>query len=292
MSLSTQHARWAPYAFLFPYLAIFCVFMVYPLFQSLWLAFNQTYGPEFSTFVGFRNFANLMGDPRFWTALKNTFFFAIFSVTLQMPMSLGLAMLLNRPGLKGRTFFRLVFFSPSLVGLVFVAMMFSLMLGENRGLVNEVLSSVFPFFPETFPWLQRYVMPALILASLWMYVGFNMIYFLAALQNVSQDLLEAAALDGAGPWQRFWNVTLPEIRPVFGFVMLLSIIGSLQLFELPYVLLQGPGPEDRGLTLVMYLYQTGFEQNDLGFASAIGWTLALILIALAYAQRRLLASTS
>jgi ABC-type sugar transport system permease subunit len=97
-----------------------------------------------------------------------------------------------------------------------------------------------------------------------------MIYFLAALQNVSRETLEAASIDGAGPWQRFRHVILPEIKPVFGFVALLSVIGSLQLFELPFILLDGPGPAQRGLTLVMYLYQNGFDRNDLGFASAIG----------------------
>jgi len=121
-----------------------------------------------------------------------------------------------------------------------------------------------------------------------MYVGFNMIYFLAALQSVSQDGLEAAEIDGASPWQRFRHVIFPEIKPVAGFVVLLSIIGSLQLFELPYVLLGGAGPERRGLTIVMYLYQNGFERNDLGFASAIGWTLAILLVGLAIGQRKLM----
>jgi len=166
-------------------------------------------------------------------------------------------------------------------------MMFSLMLGEHGGLVNVMLHAVVPGFPSEFPWLQNYVMPSLILASLWMYVGFNMVYFLAALQSVSQDAIDAANIDGANALQRFFYVTLPEIRPVVGFVVLLSVIGSLQLFELPFVLLGGPGPERSGLTLVMYLYQNGFERNDLGFASAIGWTLAIILMGARLIQRRL-----
>jgi ABC-type sugar transport system permease subunit len=120
-----------------------------------------------------------------------------------------------------------------------------------------------------------------------MYVGFNMVYFLAALQSVNNDALEASAIDGASAWQRFRHVIIPDIQPVAGFVVLLSIIGSLQLFELPLILLNGPGPENRGLTLVMYLYQNGFERNDLGFASAVGWTLAIILMSLAFLQRRL-----
>jgi ABC-type sugar transport system permease subunit len=128
-------------------------------------------------------------------------------------------------------------------------------------------------------------MPALIIAALWMSVGFNMIYFLAALQNVSAECLEAAAIDGANAWQKFVHVILPDIAPVTGFVVLLSLIGSFQLFELPFILLNGPGPENRGLTVVMYLYEYGFEIGDLGYASAIGWTLALVLVGFTVLQR-------
>lgn len=285
MQASTSHPRWAPYVFIAPFLIIFCIFMVYPLVQSIVLAMQQTFGPKTTMFVGLKNFRDLLGDRFFWIALRNTFVFAIASVALQLPLSLGLAMVLNRDGLKGRALFRLIFFSPSLVGIVFVAMMFALMFHERDGLVNAVLRTLIPNFPPEFPWLQLYVMPALILAGLWMSVGFNMIYFLAALQSVSQETLEAADVDGANRWQKFRHVILPSIAPVAGFVTLFSLIGSFQLFELPFILLNGPGPENRGLTVVMYLYQYGFETGDLGYASAIGWTLALILVGFAVLQR-------
>jgi ABC-type sugar transport system permease subunit len=285
--LSTSHPRWAPYVFMAPFVLIFCTFMVYPLVQSIALATQQTYGPKTTAFVGLKNFADLFADRFFWLAMRNTLVFAVGSVVLQLPLSLGLAMLLNRPQLKGRALFRLIFFSPSLVGIVFVAMMFALMFHEREGLVNVLLRAVIPHFPREFPWLQRHVMPALIIATLWMSVGFNMIYFLAALQSVDRECLEAADIDGANGWQKFLYVILPEIAPVTRFVMLLSLIGSLQLFELPFILLNGPGPENRGLTVVMYLYQYGFEVGDLGYASAIGWTLALVLMGLTVIQRLL-----
>jgi ABC-type sugar transport system permease subunit len=285
--LSTTHPRWAPYLFIAPFVVIFCAFMVYPLGQSMILATQQTFGPKTSAFVGLRNFTDLVVDPFFWLAMRNTAVYAAASVALQLPLSLGLAMLLNRPGLKGRALFRLIFFSPSLVGIVFVAMMFGLMLHEREGLVNILLRAAIPHFPREFPWLQAYVMPALIIASLWMSVGFNMIYFLAALQGVDRECLEAADIDGANGWQKFRAVILPEIAPVTRFVVLLALIGSFQLFELPFILLNGPGPENRGLTVVMYLYQYGFEVGDLGYASAIGWTLALVLIGLTVMQRLL-----
>jgi ABC-type sugar transport system permease subunit len=287
LRLSTSHPRWAPYVFMAPFMVIFCTFIAYPLVQSMVLALQQTFGPKTAVFVGLQNFRDLFADGLFWLAMRNTFVFATASVALQLPLSLGLAMLLNRPGLKGRAVFRLIFFSPSLVGMAFVAMMFALMFHERNGLVNAFLRAVIPHFPVEFPWLQSYVMPALILATLWMTVGFNMIYFLAALQGVNADCLEAAAIDGANAWQKFVHVILPDIAPVTGFVVLLSLIGSFQLFELPFILLNGPGPESQGLTIVMYLYQYGFEIGDLGYASAIGWTLALVLMGFAVVQRLL-----
>lgn len=268
---------WVPWLFLAPFLLTLGVFLAWPLVQSVLMSFQQTYGPKTSAWVGFANFTFLLQDPLFWKALRNTATFAAASVFLQLPLSLGLAMLLNRPGLRGRSFFRLIFFAPSLVGLVFVGLLFALMFEKRSGLVNTLLHAVFPLFDPEFAWLQQYVMPALIIAALWLYVGFNMIYFLAALQNVPEELLEAASLDGAGPWDRFRHVVLPEILPIVSFVVLLSLLGSFQLFELPFILLNGPGPDNRGLTVVMYLYQTGFSSGDLGYASAIGWMLAFIL---------------
>ena len=286
MSAAPRAQRYAPYLFLSPFLLAFAVFTVYPLFQSIYLITQQTFGPSTSRFVGLDNLAFLMRDPQFWTAMFNTAVFAAGSVLIQLPCSLGLALLLNRPDIRGRAVFRLIFFSPSLVGLVFVGVLFSLIFEKRTGLLNQALAAMTGgWWDIEFPWLQSYVMPALILAALWMYVGFNMIYFLAALQNVSQDLQEAATVDGAGPWQKFLHVTLPAIRPVATFVVLLTLIGSFQLFELPYLLLGGAGPDDQGLTAVMYLYFTGFETNDLGYASAIGWSLAVLLFGFAIMQK-------
>jgi ABC-type sugar transport system permease subunit len=132
------------------------------------------------------------------------------------------------------------------------------------------------------------VMPALVLTSLWMYVGFNMIYFLAALQAVDQELYEAARVDGANAWQQFWAVTLPGIRPVAIFVLITATIGSFQLFELPYIMLNNSsGPNKAGLTIVMYLYNSGFVTGDLGYASAVGWTLALGVLLISLLQAKL-----
>lgn len=274
---------WA-YLLLAPFLVLFALFTAYPIFRSLALSTQQTFGPGTALSVGVDNYRAIFRDPLFYKALLNTTIFTLGSVFIQLPLSLGLAMLLNKPGLRGRSFFRAIFFAPSLVGLVFVAMIFSLLLEKRTGLINRVLHATIGF-PLDFPWMQQFAMGALIVAALWMYVGFNMVYFLAALQNVSRELEEAAHIDGAGPWQRFLNVTLPAIAPVGSFVVLLSIIGSFQLFELPWIMFQGPGYDNRALTVVMYLFQAGFEVGDLGYASAVGWLLAVILIGAALAQK-------
>ncbi len=280
--------RLAPYVFVSPFIVLFCVFMLYPLAQSVRYAFLTTNGPKNVVFVGFDNFQFLLQDPDFWTAVKNTAIFAFFSVFLQLPLSLGLAVLLNARWLKGAKFFRLAFFSPHLVGQVFVAVLFSLIFTPRFGLLNRAIHAMTGSGLET-KWLMNpsLVMPALVLTALWMYVGFNMIYFLAALQAVERDLYEAAQVDGANKWQQFLHVTIPGIKPVAVFVVLMGTIGSFQLFELPFVLLNGPGPNNSGLTIVMYLYQTGFQTGDLGYASAIGWALVIIILTISLIQARI-----
>lgn len=285
---SSNRSRWAPYLFLLPFFAVFAVFVAYPLGHSMQLAFHQTYGPTSSEYVGLSNFRTLLRDADFWKAVRNTVIFTVGAIVTQVPAALGLAMLLNRPGVRGRAFWRLIFFAPSLVGLAFVAILASLVFLKNTGLLNVALHNLVGFDRE-FPWLERHVMAALIIAAFWMYVGFNMVYFLAALQNVERGLIEAATIDGANAWGRFRHVTLPSIWPVGTFIVLLSLIGSFQLFDLPYLLLKENGkpmggPDNQGLTIVMYLYQHGFERGDLGYASAIGWLLALLLIGFAVVQ--------
>ncbi len=276
-----QRVAWV---FLVPFLLVFVAFTVWPLALAVVLSLRQTYGPGAWVYVGFSNFAHLASDSQFYVALRNTLVFTAASVFVQLPLALGLAMLLNRRRLLGKGLFRLIFFSPQLVGLVFVAIMARVMFEKRTGLVNQSLHTLIGLDLD-FPWLDRYVMSALVLTALWLYVGLNMIYFLAALQNVPDELVEASSIDGAGPLDRFRHVTIPAIRPVAGFVVLLSIIGSLQLFELPFIMFDGGGPESRALTLVTYLYQTGFEMGDLGYASAIGWMLALLLIGFTIGQR-------
>jgi len=280
MSADREHSGAAPWILLGPFLLIFGVFTLYPLARSVTLSLQQTFGPEATAWVGLANFRVLLTDPLFHKSVVNTLVFTAGSVFIQLPVALGLALLLNRRGLPGRGVLRLAFFAPQLVGMAFVAMLGRVVFEKNTGLLNRALHQLVGFDLE-FAWLEQHVMWTLILTALWMYAGFNMIFFLAALQNVDPELEEAAKIDGADALRRFFVVTLPAIRPVAGFVVLLSIIGSLQLFELPFLMLIGGGADNRGLTIVTYLYQTAFEEGNLGYASAIGWGLAMLLAAFA-----------
>lgn len=283
-----QH-KVAPYLFVSPFLVLFAVFGCWPIVKSLILAFYATNGPKDHVFVGLSNFKFLLSDADFHTAVYNTVIFAICSVFLQLPLSLGMALLLSARWLKGRDYLRLAFFSPNLVGQVFVGVLFSVLYVPQYGLINKSLHALFGI-PLDMKWLGNpaLVMPALVLTSLWMYVGYNMIYFLAALQAVDKGLYEAAMVDGANGWQQFVAVTLPGIKPVAVFVLITATLGSFQLFELPYLMLNNSsGPNKAGLTIVMYLYNSGFVTGDLGYASAIGWTLALGMVLISLVQMRL-----
>lgn len=299
MAAQTRHSRWAAYFFLAPFLLIFCAFTVYPLFQSLVLSTQRTFGPGTTTFVGGENYRNLWHDPLFWKAVANTSYFAVGCLLTQMPCALGLAMLLNGKFIRGRAIFRLVFFSPSLMGMVFIALLIGIIFAKNTGLVNIFLHDItyflhwtgLPVFSAEYPWLEEHVRPMMVMTALWIFTGLNMVYFLAALQNVSPELLEAAAVDGAGAWRRFWHVTLPSIRPVASYIALLSLLGSFQLFELPYILfmttINENGPHDQGLTIVMYLYKYDFEIGNLGYGCTIGLVLAFMLIVFGVCYRLL-----
>jgi len=288
MNTRLTRKRWTPYLFVAPFFIVFATFMVYPLITSVWLSLHQSRGFQYQVFVGADNFVRLFRDPIFWKSVRNTFYFAAGTFLVQLPLALVLALIVNSKRVRGRSFFRLAFFSPVLVAGVFIAIIFGLAYDTRAGLVNDMLSR-FVFTRVFIPWLEdeRWIMPAVILAGVWQWSGFNMIYFLAGLQGIRQELYEASAMDGANTWQVFWHITLPSLRPVMTFVFVLSMIGSLQLFDLPWVLTNGNGgPNDSAMTMVMYLYKNGFQFVNLGYAATIGWVLFAIIMAISVIQLR------
>jgi ABC-type sugar transport system permease subunit len=289
--MKVRHKGPAPYLFLSPYLLLTGIFFLVPFINAITLAFYETNGPRSRAFVGLDNFRFLLHDTNFHTALFNTTIFALVSVLIQLPLAMGLALLLNSGGSRIRGVFRLMFYSPNLVGQVLVGILFSVLFTPRYGLITRGTDALLRWGIEA-RWLTDppLIMPAIVLSSLWLWVGFNMIYFLAALQTVDKSLEEAARIDGASPWQVFWHVTLPSMRHVVVFVVIMSVIGSYQLFELPITLLSesyGFGAKNAGLTLITYLNFYGFRSGDLGLGSAVGWVVAVIIFTISLIQIRI-----
>lgn len=280
----TWQYRCAPYFFLSPFVILAGIFLGYPLVRSFLLSLHKTIGPAHATFVGGANYRFLSHDLRFGFALLNTAVFTAVYVALQTPLSLGLALLLSSGRVRLRSFFRFAFFSTYLVGQVFVAVVF-FQLFMPHGLINQLIALVLPH-AQPINWLSdpNLAMVCVLVAALWLYSGYGMIYLLAALAAVDRRLYDAAKADGAGSFSILWHVTLPSIRPVLAYLVIAGTIMGFQLFELPYVLLQGYGPGGRGLTIVMYLFAIGFGTGDLGYASAIGWALLAILLVISIGQ--------
>ncbi len=265
-----------------PAVIILALFTFLPMILSLFWSFTEYTGLGSPRWVGFANYTDLLSDPLFLQASANTAFFAVATMVVGPALGLAAALLLNRK-IRGRIFYRAAFFLPVTIALVAVAAVWKLLLNQN-GIVNNVLGLV---GIPAHDWLAdpSTALPAIAVASIWQGFGFEMVVFLAALQGVSSELLEAASLDGASAWQRFWHVTLPFLRPTFVFVYVIGIIGAFQVFDQVYVMTQG-GPINSTLTIVYYLINR-FRALDLGHASAIAYLLVAVLVGLSYLQIRL-----
>lgn len=274
-----------PYLFLLPFFLIYAVFLVYPVFAALRLSFYEASAFGDDTFTGLDNYARLAQDPRYLEALKNTTIYALASVFILSPLALLVAVAIRSfvvPTATFKSFYRVVFFLPFITSFVVIALMFNLVFNDDYGLLNSALSAL---GLPTVDWLrdERVALVAVILVGIWTYLGINALYFLAGLQNIPEEVIEAARVDGANRLQIFWRVTLPLLRPVILFVVVQATIFSYQIFEIPFLLTEG-GPSDATLTLAIYLYEVGFRQFDRGYASAIGYSMAIIAIVLATLQ--------
>ncbi len=269
-------ARATPYLMLAPMVALFLLFFAYPLFRSAWLAFHTTIGDRHS-FVGVANFRFLLADPIFWFSVANTVGYTIVYLLVHIPTCLLLAMALNSKRLRGRSLFRFAFFATYMVGPIFAGTLFGQILSPRDGPLAQLLGWLVGS-PVEIPWLtdRRLAMVSVLIASWWLSLGAGMVYCLTALQAIDRRLYDAAAMDGAGPLATFRHVTLPGVRPTLGVLALLGGVAALQLFELPLLLFGGPGPGFGALTIVMYLFNAGFETGNTGLASAVGWTLMLM----------------
>lgn len=277
--------RATPYLFLLPVLLLFLAFKVYPYVYAAWLSLTKIQKGK-QVFVGFGNYGRLLTDPIFYKALGNTLLILVIQVPLMLGLALLLAVAFNSALLKWRAIWRTAYFVPIVMGLVAYGILFSTLLNSQYGVINFALELI--GLPRV-PWLGDpfWAKISIIIALTWHYTGNSAVIYLAQLQSVPGELYEAAEIDGASALQRFWHITLPGLRPAITLTVVLSTIGTLQLFDEPYVLTNG-GPNNATLTIGMYLYQNGFKYFDFGYASAIGYVLTGLIGVIALIQFRFL----
>ena len=269
-----------PYVFIAPAAILFAIFTIYPIVSSFILSFQTSVRGQY-VFAGLDNYKRLLEDAIFWKALGNTFIIFVVQVPIMLILALILASLLNSQLLKLKGFFRVSFFLPAITSLVAYSILFSIMLQEE-GILNTFISYL---GVDQISWLSdpSWAKVSIILAMTWRWTGYNMVIFLAALQNVPEEMYEAASIDGAGKIRKFFSITVPSLKPVILFAAILSTIGTLQLFDEPYNLTKG-GPADATMSLGLYIYQNGFNYFDFGYASAIAYAVVVLVAVLTFVQ--------
>lgn len=281
--LSSPGRQLAPYLFILPFFAVFTLFWLVPIGASLFYSLTEWRGITAPRFIGLGNYQALWASPRFHNALTNTLVLAFSYVILTNLAALSLALLLDAGWMRLKQLFRTAFFLPMTISIVVSAVIFQLVYAGEIGLVAKALALVGIKGPV---WLQEegWATAAIIIMRVWRTMGYYAIIYLAGLQTVSADLREAARIDGATPWQTTWHVTLPSIRPVMLFCLVISTISGLEMFDEVMILTQG-GPADTTLTVAVYLYQQGFQFLQLGHAAAASYVLTVIIIAISVVQK-------
>jgi cellobiose transport system permease protein len=283
--LSVADVKWSPYLYVAPFFVIFGVVGLFPLLYTSYLSlFDRDLLDVESTYVGFENYVTLFADTQFWNALVNTLSIFVLSTGPQIVIAVALAALLNAR-LRLPTSWRVGVLLPYVASLVALGIIFANLFGPNYGLINSMLELV---GLDRIDWQANRFASHLAIATMvnWRWTGYNALIVLAAMKAIPKDIVEAAMVDGAGAVRRFFSVTLPLLRPTLIFVVITSTIGGLQIFTEPKLFDAMPGSNNGGATnqfqtITLYMYQTAFETQHLGYASAIAWVLFLIIIVIA-----------
>ncbi|MEU6507144.1 sugar ABC transporter permease [Streptomyces sp. NPDC046942] len=272
----------APLVLIAANVVLFALFFVWPAVIGLVYSFTNYTGVGAFQFIGLDNYSNLFGDSSFYDALTRTLLYTVLFVPLNFALSLLIANVLVSKHAKGTSVARVVFFIPWLLSPIVVGVLWRWLFGENFGLVNYVVEKL---GGHAIPWQSNADLSLLVvvMAASWAWTGFSMLLFIAAIKNVPVSYYEAAALDGAGPWRQFISITLPSIAPTSFIVILLNTINAMKEYPL-FVSLNNGGPGTSNNLLVQYIYQTGFQRGQIGYASAASFVLMLILMAVAIIQ--------
>ncbi|GAD13937.1 binding-protein-dependent transporters inner membrane protein [Geobacillus kaustophilus GBlys] len=265
----------APYIFVSPFILSFLLFFLYPSISTIIMSFQEVLPGE-TKFIGVENYKKLL-NPHFYAALRNTTIYTIWTLIILIPLPLVLAVILNSKAIPGHNFFRSAYFIPALTSTIVVGVVFRLIFGELESApANTLLKWLgLPAQQWTMHWGTG--MFLMVFLASWKWLGVNILYFLSGLQNIPKELYESAEMDGAGAFRKFFYITLPLLKPVVIYVLTISIFGGFRMYEESFVFWQNQSPGDIGLTLVGYIYQEGFMNNDMGFGSAVGIVLLIIV---------------
>ncbi|MGC5167551.1 carbohydrate ABC transporter permease [Luteimicrobium sp. DT211] len=270
------------WSFILPNFLGFAFLTLIPVGALFYLAFTDWNVFGTASWTGLTNVRRLIHDTSFWTAFRNTLYYSALHIPITLCVSLCLALLLNRK-LRGVTFFRTAAFFPYITSIVAIAVVWNALFSPKYGPINEILRFVGVDNPPGWTSSATWSMPAVILVGVWREMGYYMLLLLAGLQTIPQQLYEAARMDGANAWQRFWNVTIPSLRPTMFFVTVMLTIGSLKVFDLILVMTNG-GPGQSTLVLSQYIYKKGFEENQFGYASTVAIVLFLLCVLVTVVQ--------
>lgn len=289
-SRQTRIRHWAPYLFVAPFFLLFAAFGLFPLLFSIWLSLHQwdaAAGLASMRWVGLENYAYALTDPWFRKSLWNTLWYALVSGVPQHLVALPLAFFIHRQFKRSRNWVVGAYFVPYITSSVAIALIFGTLLSRQSGVVNALLGTGIDWLGNA-TWAK----PAVAFVVFWRYLGWNLVLYLSALQVIDESLYEAATLDGASGWQQFRHVTLPLLRPMIFFAVTLTIIGNLQLFEEPFILVDPEsGIVPAVMTTAMFMVRMAFSDGDFGTASAVSWLLFLLIAALTWGHSRLFGRT-
>ena len=309
----SDQTKWTPYLFVAPFFIIFAVFTLYPMFRAVLMGFQEKVGftGKQWEWVGFANFVEAITDDARMllnfkgetlklfgreiflpvtpgVALKNFIYYTLGSLATQIPFGFALAFLLTSRSLKAKGFFRTVFFIPSVLPGVTIGVVGAWFFNPTRGYFNEVLLRA-GILTERIDWTNysQYIMPMMLFLAFWQYMGNHAVFMIAGMTGISDEIIEAAIVDGATPLQRAWYIILPLLKPVLAYISITAAAGSLMAYEVPYVMLGAGGARGKGWFFVPYISYMAFDQQRWGYATAIGWLVFLIAIVITVFQLRL-----
>jgi len=279
--------RLIPYIFLVPFLTMFLVFRIWPTIYGVMLSFEELKGMGAASYVGIKNYSALSKDSVFWLSLKNTTYYTVGTLLTLIPIPLLLAVLLISSYCKGSRVYRTILLLPALTSLVVAGTVFRLILADRAGLLNYFLGFV-GIPPQRWLIVGELAIPSMIILAFWRWTGMNIVYFSSGLSSIPLQVYEAASIDGANRFQKFFYITAPLLKPTIIFVLVISLIGGYQVFVEPYILFPGGRtPGEAGQTVVLYLYRKAFRFFNMGYASAIGVILAIIIFVITLVQSKL-----